>query len=385
MRAFEFYYRGQGDNALKAQESGASYSSASSCVADRVQAEQKVIASRFRLPCAIVGNANQKLNPYLMARKHIDHNDILQFARDRVNLPRDKGSEYRAQARRLRERLDSYLSEHPDFSLRKMLLSGSVAKGTALRTLNDIDVACYISGAEAPREIKELLQYLEQNLQNAFPNFSNEQVQPQTYCVTVSFVSSGLDVDVVPILYDGKDNWYGDLVSQDDGSFLETSIPLHKEFIKKRKDDHDDFTQVIRLLKYWVEKEERERSDFKLKSFIVEMILAHLADQGLDLSDYPEALQHFFTYLARTGLRDRIVFDDYYDPSVVGSISDPIQVIDPVNPDNNAARLYSVAQADAIADAALYAGDAIDYALHCTTKGEAVEAWQRVFGSSFQA
>jgi hypothetical protein len=115
------------------------------------------------------------------------------------------------------------------------------------------------------------------------------------------------------------------------------------------------------------------------------MILAHLADQGLDLSDYPEALQHFFTYLARTGLRDRIVFDDYYDPSVVGSISDPIQVIDPVNPDNNAARLYSVAQADAIADAALYAGDAIDYALHCTTKGEAVEAWQRVFGSSFQA
>ena len=69
---------------------------------------------------------------------------------DRVNLPRDKASEYRAQARRLRERLDGYLSENPDFTLKKMLLSGSIAKGTALRSLNDIDLACYISGADTP-------------------------------------------------------------------------------------------------------------------------------------------------------------------------------------------------------------------------------------------
>ena len=73
------------------------------------------------------------------------------FAQERVNLPKDKADEYRAQARRLRERLEAYLGEHPDFTLKKMLLSGSLAKGTALRSLNDIDVACYISGADAPR------------------------------------------------------------------------------------------------------------------------------------------------------------------------------------------------------------------------------------------
>jgi hypothetical protein len=47
---------------------------------------------------------------------HVDHGDIARFAQERVNLPKDKADEYRAPARRLRERLDSYLDEHPDFT-----------------------------------------------------------------------------------------------------------------------------------------------------------------------------------------------------------------------------------------------------------------------------
>ena len=71
-----------------------------------------------------------------------------------------------------------------------------------------------------------LLDYLAERLRKAFPNFSPDQVKPQTYSVTVSFRGTGLDVDVVPILYNGDPDWYGDLVSQDDGSFLKTNIPL---------------------------------------------------------------------------------------------------------------------------------------------------------------
>jgi len=143
-----------------------------------------------------------------MGRQHVGHNDIATFAQDRVNLPKDKADEYRAQARRLREKLEGYLDEHPDFTLRKMMLSGSLAKGTALRSLNDIDVACYISGADAPKDIRALLDYLADRLRKAFPNFSADQVQPQTYSVTVTFRGSGLDVDVVPILYEGDVQWY---------------------------------------------------------------------------------------------------------------------------------------------------------------------------------
>ena len=52
-----------------------------------------------------------------MSRTHIDHRDLVRFAEDKVNLPKDTADEYRAQARRLREKLEGYLSEHPDFSL----------------------------------------------------------------------------------------------------------------------------------------------------------------------------------------------------------------------------------------------------------------------------
>jgi hypothetical protein len=320
-----------------------------------------------------------------MSRNHVDHADIVRFAAERVNLPKDKADEYRAQVRRLRERLEAYLAEHPDFTLKKMLLSGSLAKGTALRSPNDIDVAAYISGADAPKDVRALLDYLAERLRKAFPNFSPDQVKPQTYSVTVSFKGSGLDVDVVPILYDGDPDWYGTLVSQDDGSFLKTNIPRHLEFIGKRKKAQEShFSQVARLVKFWTRKVKGEQDRFRFKSFMVELVLAHLADGGADLSDYPEALQYFFTYVAKTNFRERIVFDDYYKPSAVGTITEPVQIIDPVNAANNVSRLYTAQQADAIVDAALDAGDAIDAALAAPTKQETVYYWQKVFGSSFQ-
>lgn len=320
-----------------------------------------------------------------MAREHVDHSDIVRFAQDKVNLPKDKADEYRGQVRRLREKIENYLKEHPDFTLKKMMISGSLAKGTALRSLNDIDVACYISGADAPRDVAALLKYLAERLRKAFPNFDADQVKPQTYSVTVSFRGSGLDVDVVPILYNGDPNWFGNLVSQDDGSLLETSIPLHLEFCRKRKDAQEiHFAQVVRLIKFWIRNVKQGHEDFKFKSFMVELILSHLSDQGLDFSDYPEALQHFFTYIARTNMRERIVFSDYYQPAEVGSFSESVQIIDPVNAKNNASKLYTAAQADGIVSAALDAGDAIDAALAAPTKQETVYYWQKVFGLSFQ-
>ncbi|SOO14205.1 CBASS oligonucleotide cyclase [Xanthomonas citri] len=320
-----------------------------------------------------------------MGRHHVGHKELAAFAEDKVNLPHDKALELRAQARRLREKLQEYVGEHPDFTLKKMQLSGSLAKGTALRSLNDIDVACYISGAEAPQDVSALLEYLAARLRKAFPNFRPEQVKPQTYSVTVSFLGSGLDVDVVPILYSGDPQWFGNLVSQDDGSFLRTSIPLHLDFAKTRKQRQEKhFAQVVRLVKFWARRMKAENEGFRFKSFMIEMVLAKLCDEGRDFSDYPEALQHFFTYLARSNFRERIAFSDYYPASSIPSFSEPVRIIDPVNADNNVARLYTSAHADAIVDAALDAGDAIDAALAAPTKQETVRYWQKVFGSAFQ-
>jgi hypothetical protein len=210
-------------------------------------------------------------------------------------------------------------------------------------------------------------------------------VKPQTYSVTVSFKGTGLDVDVVPILYDGDPNWYGNLISQDDGTFLKTNIPLHLEFIRRRKSAQPDhFSQVVRLVKFWAARMKTADDNFRAKSFMIELLLAKLADDGLSFSDYPEALQHFFTYLARTDLREKVFFTDNYPGTSVGNFSQRVQIIDPVNAVNNVSRLYTDANASAIYAAAIDAGDAIDSALWAPTKQETVYFWQKVFGSAFQ-
>lgn len=319
-----------------------------------------------------------------MAREHVDHKEIAKFAADKVNLPQDKANEYRAQARGLREKLTTYLGEHPDFSLRKMLISGSLAKSTALRSINDIDIACYISAEDAPKNLDALLDFLAERIEMAYPNFTADQITKQTYAVTVKFKSSGLNVDFVPILYYDDPDWYGDLVSQDDGSFLKTCIPRHLEFsLARRKANEKHFAQVVRLVKFWARRQKAENSGFRFKSFMIELILSHLADEGGDFNDYVEALQSFFTYLATTGFSDAIIFEDYYKKSAVSDCSDSVQLFDPVNPENNVGSLYTDNQKELIVEAVLDAGDAIDAAISATTKEKTVYYWKKVFGPTF--
>lgn len=299
-----------------------------------------------------------------MSRDHVDHKHIVTFADERVNLKRDDAKELREQVWRLRDKLEGYLDEHPDFELRKMMLSGSLAKGTALKTLNDIDVAMYVSSEKAPEKIRELVDWLAEKLRTAFPNFKPEQVKPNTYSVTVAFAVSGLNVDIVPILYDGDPQWRGHLVSQETGERLLTSIPMHLEFIRKRKKSNEKhFAQLVRLLKFWASLRKQEDTSFRFKSFMIELLLAQLADKGLVLSDYPEALARVFAHLAVDNFVTTVAFSDYYDPKFCAPSSLPIRIWDPVNCENNVAKLYTVANKDAIIDAALEAGDAIDAAL----------------------
>lgn len=99
-----------------------------------------------------------------MSREHVNHADLARFADERVNLKREDATDLRAQANRLRDRLETYLADHPDFALRKMLLSGSLAKGTALKSISDIDVGCYVSSDSAPEKIADLVDWLAKSL-----------------------------------------------------------------------------------------------------------------------------------------------------------------------------------------------------------------------------
>lgn len=322
-----------------------------------------------------------------MVQPIIDHTKIKTFAENKVNLPRDKAQTYRDQVNRLRERLSDHISDNPGFALAKMLHAGSVAKGTALRTINDLDVAVYVKKDEAPGKESELVPWLAERLREAYPNLNPDQFDDtQPHCVTVNFRGSGLDVDVVPVLYEDDENDFGYLVNQDTGERTLTSIPLHLEFIRTRKNKQKNhFAQVVRLVKWWAKYKKSLNSSLKCKSFMVELILAHLSDQGIDFSRYPKALENFFSYIIKTGLEERIAFFDNYDQADLPNDSkSPLEIFDPVNPSNNITSFYNEYDRDQLLSIAEEAGDAIAEAHFATTKERAIECWQIVFGPSFR-
>ena len=292
----------------------------------------------------------------------------------------------RAQANRLRDRLEAYIGDHPNFELRKMLLSGSLAKGTALKSVSDVDLACYVSSESAPQDLGDLVGWLAARLAKAFPNLKPEQIKRKTFSVAITFIGTGNEIDVVPILYAGDPNWRGYLVSQDTGEKLMTSVQMHLEFIRKRKQvNPNHFAQVVRLLKYWASLRKQENEGFRFKSFMMELVVAFLADRGTPLDDYPEALAAIFAFLASDEFKTTIAFADYYELNKCAATSEPIRVWDPVNCENNVAKLYDAGNKAKIIEAAMDAGDAIDSALRATTKAETVRYWQKVFGPSFNA
>lgn len=317
----------------------------------------------------------------------IGHAEVKQFAVDRVNLPKAKANEHRTQVNNLRTRLEAKIATDPAFDLVKMLHCGSVAKGTALKTVNDLDVAVYVKSGAAPVADADLQPWLAERLAEANPNMKSSQFEPQDHCVKVTFAGSGLDVDVAPVLYDGDPDNRGYLVRKHTGDRVLTSVSLHLAFIRKRKNDYgDDFQQLVRLTKWW-KKTERQNSDadFRFKSFMIELIWAHLADTGTKLSDYPEALSSFFAYIVKSELIERMSFTDNYAKSELpGPTGRPIEVFDPVNPANNVAVNYEIGDRNAIVEAAGRALDAIGEARFATTNGEAVSAWKDIFGPSFK-
>lgn len=316
----------------------------------------------------------------------IGHSDVVDFAADCVNLTREDAEDYREQVRRLREKLDKYAADHPSYGLIKTLLSGSLAKGTALKVLNDIDVAFYVKAEKTPSSESDILNWLAERLREAYPQMKPDQIKPNRHSVCIKYAVSGLSVDVVPVLYKGDPDDRGYLFAFDGGSPVLTSIPLHLAFIRKRKaQQRDHFAQVVRLFKWWVRQQKSNDDNFRLKSFMGEMIIAHLADSGVSMADYTIALEKVFGYIVKSKLKARIYFTDYYAASKLpGPTGKAIEIFDPVNETNNVAAVYDESHRQKIVCAAQDALEAIVEARFATTRGRAIECWQDVLGPSFR-
>ncbi|MCC6661410.1 MAG: nucleotidyltransferase [Phycisphaerales bacterium] len=321
---------------------------------------------------------------------HIDppitYADIRRFGEERVNLDAETAKERREKVGALREQLARYMKGHPTCGLAKSYLSGSLAKGTALKTCSDVDVALYITYEGEKKVDARLLNWIAERLRKAYPQMSADQIKPKTYSVGIEYKTAGIEIDVVPVFYEGDSKDRGLLVSQDDGSTLMTSIPMHLEFIRKRKSAHEThFAQVVRLIKWWAAEQKAKDANFRFKSFMVELICAHLADGGQDFSDYRKAMEAFFNYIVSTGLKKRIAFKDYYQPSELpATATGVVEIFDPVNAKNNVSSQYTETNRKLIVDAAQDALNALNEAHTASTKADAVAMWRVVLGTSFR-
>lgn len=320
-----------------------------------------------------------------MTHPIITHADILSFAEKQINLPQNSVHKYRDQVNNLRDILEQHIANNPGFGLVKMLHSGSVAKGTALRTINDLDVAVYVKKDQTPGDEKEVVSWIGELLREMYPQKDPSDFDTNSrHCARINFRGSGLDVDVVPILYEGDENDYGYLIDKYTGEKLLTSIPLHLKFIRTRKASNPQhFAQVVRLVKWWARQRKDENPEFKCKSFLLELLVARMVDSGVQLNDYPRALAKFFSYIVKTGLEEQIIFNDYPSNTIPGYTGAAIEVFDPVNIQNNVTVRYSVNDREALVGAAEEAADSIREAFYATTKERAMESWQVILGQSF--
>lgn len=316
----------------------------------------------------------------------ISQADIRRFGEERVNLPADIAKKRREHVRGFRERLDKWIKENPDSGLVKSYLSGSLAKGTALSVSSDVDVALYVRYEGDRKTDRKFVEWIAERIRKAFPQMAPEQIEPQEFSVKVTFRGAGVDIDIVPVFYEGDPQDKGWLVSKNTGRLMMTSIPMHLKFVRKRKDAQPQhFAQVVRLLKWWAGEQKSADANFRFKSFMVELICAHLADGGQDSSDYAKALRTFFNYIVNTGLKSRIAFKDYYQASELPrTLPDPVQIFDPVNAKNNVASQYTENNRRLIVIAAQDALNALNEAHTAAFKMDAVPMWQLVLGTSFK-
>lgn len=296
-----------------------------------------------------------------------------------LRLPADKRKEYHAQVDRLIENLCRNVRDKTKIKITRVVKAGSFAKFTILRKTSDspvdVDVVFYISGKDASAEtLDDLNTLIYDLLVEQYPNKSVEDFQIQRKAATVTFVGSGLSVDIVPVIEDPNRAGYGWQYDIHDGSKVQTCAPCQIKFVRDRKNVDGDFRTLVRLAKKW-----RNYAEVKpLKSFAIELIMAHLLDTRGKSGSIEQRFRDFLLYIAQSGLKEVITFPENSGP--VPTFSHPVVIIDPVANDNNVGSRISEAERKEIVAAANDAWEAANFA----SAEDDHAVWKELFGSQFK-
>ena len=296
-----------------------------------------------------------------------------------LRLPADKRQEYHAQVDRLIGELCRSIRDKTEMRITMVVKAGSFAKFTILRKTSvdpvDVDVVFYISGRDVNREtLASLNDTIYDLLIKVYPNKAVEDFEIQRKAATVSFVGSGLSVDIVPVIEDESRPGYGWQFDVHDGSKVQTCAPCQIQFVRDRKRQAKDFRTLVRLAKKW-----RNHAELNaLKSFTIELLLAHLQDTEGSSGSIEQRFRRFLLYIAQSGLKEAIRFPENREP--FGVFSDPVVILDPVCSKNNVASRITESERLELVTAAREAWEIANFA----SAENDITIWKEIFGPRFQ-
>lgn len=296
-----------------------------------------------------------------------------------LRLPADKRKEYHAQVDRLVDNLCRNVRDKTKIRITRVVKAGSFAKFTILRKTSDtpvdVDVVFYISGEDAEAEtLEDLTARIYDLLVEQYPSKSVEDFEIQRKAATVTFVGSGLVVDIVPVIVDPDRDGYGWQYDLRDGSKVETCAPCQIKFVRDRKNVDGDFRTLVRMAKKW-----RNWAELKpLKSFAIELIMAYLLDTRGKGGSIEQRFRDFLLYVAQSGLKEVISFPE--NTGVIPAFADAVVIIDPVASDNNVASRISEAERKEIVAAAQESWETANFA----SAEDDNSVWKEIFGPQFR-
>jgi len=294
-----------------------------------------------------------------------------------LRLPKEKREKYNAQVERLIAALKDSLRKQDKITIKKVVKAGSFAKHTILRpnaqNPADVDVVFYISGQKVDEEtFATLSQKIYDALVNLYPNKSVEDFEIQRKAAKVTFVGTGLEVDIVPVIENPNKEGYGWQFDRIDGSKTETCAPCQVKFVKDRKDEDPDFRTLVRMAKRW-----RTWKEVPLKSFHIELIMAHVLEVNGRAGSLEKRFRDFLLYIAEFGLKEVIKFPEN---GWVPQFPDPVVIIDPVCDTNNVASRITEEERQEIVQLARDSCEAANFA----SVEDDLEVWKELFGKGFK-
>ncbi len=310
----------------------------------------------------------------------LKNSDLQYYDGNVLRLSSEKRKEYHAQVDNLIAELRKHITENSDLKIAKVVKAGSFAKFTILKkTVDDpidVDVVFYISDKNVDDStLDNLNDLIFKLLTKIYPTKAVEDFEIQRRAATVTFVKSGLSVDVVPVIQDPEEQnngWQYDLKTKEKNL---TCAPCHIQFIRDRKNSDKHYRTLVRMAKRW----KNFANPAGLKSFHIELILAYLQDRDGPTENIEQRFKEFLGFIAQNALNERIDFPEN-STKPQKYFSNPVVIIDPANHENNVASRITEKEKSEIIAKALQAWEAAHYA----SVEDDNDVWKEVFGPKFK-